>query len=269
LKVKPTVLKLGGSVITVKEKLFTPNKEAITRLAGEIQRANVEPLIVIHGGGSFGHPVAKKYTINEGWKDSSQIIGFSKTHQAMISLNKIVLDALIQEGISAVTVQPSAFIVTDKGRIKHIEMEAILKMLELGISPVLYGDAVLDSTLGFTILSGDQLTSNMAVKLNAKRIIIGIDEDGLYTADPKIDASAGFIQRITLKELKSLQRKIMKPKVTDVTGGMLGKTIELMPAVERGIQAIIVNAAKPNNVYKVLKGERVTGTIIEAGETVT
>lgn len=263
-----TVLKLGGSVITLKEKPFTPNKEAIMRLAGEIKRANVEPLIVIHGGGSYGHPVAKKYRIKEGWRNSSQTIGFSKTHQAMVSLNKIVLDALIQEVIPAVTVQPSAFIVTDNGRIKHMKMETILKMLELGITPILYGDAVLDSTLGFTILSGDQLTSNMAVKLNAKRIIIGIDVDGLYTADPKIDASAEFIRRITLKELKSLQRKIMGPKVTDVTGGMLGKTTELMPAVKRGIQAIIVNAAKPNNVYKSLKGERVIGTIIEADETV-
>jgi len=268
LKAKPTVLKLGGSVITVKEKPFTPNKEAIARLAGEIKQANVKPLIIIHGGGSFGHPVAKKYMIKEGWRDSSQIIGFSKTHQAMVSLNKIVLDALIQEEIPAVTVQPSAFIVTDKGRIKHMKLGAILKMLELGITPVLYGDAVLDSTLGFTILSGDQLTSNMAVKIDAKRIIIGIDVDGLYTADPKIDASAGFLQRITLKELKSLQRKIIEPKVTDVTGGMLGKTMELMPAVERGIQAIIVNAAKPNNVYKALMGEKVIGTIIEAGETV-
>ncbi len=264
MRAKPTVLKLGGSVITVKEKPFTPNRGVIIRLAGEIKRANVGPLIVIHGGGSFGHPVAKKYSIKEGLRDSSQIIGFSKTHQAMVSLNKIVLDALIREGIPAVTVQPSAFIITDKGRIRHMEIETILKLLWLGITPVLYGDVVLDSALGFTILSGDQLTSNMAVKLNAKRIVIGIDVDGLYTADPKTESSARLIQRITLKELKTLQQKIGEPKVTDVTGGMLGKTIELIPAVEHGRRAIIVNAAKPNNVYKALKGEKVTGTIIEA-----
>lgn len=264
MRAKPTVLKLGGSVITVKEKPFTPNRGAITRLAGEIKRANVKPLIVIHGGGSFGHPVAKKYMIKEGLRDSSQPIGFSKTHQAMVSLNKIVLDALIREGIPAVTVQPSAFIITDKGRIQQMEMEIVLKLLELNITPVLYGDVVLDSALGFTILSGDQLTSNMAVELNAERIVIGIDVDGLYTADPKTDSSARLVQRITLRELKSLQQKIGEPKVTDVTGGMLGKTIELIPAVEYGIKAIIVNAAKPNNVYRALKGEKVTGTVIEA-----
>ena len=258
------VLKLGGSVITVKEKPFTPNNEAITRLAEEIKRAKVEQLILIHGGGSFGHPLAKKYKIREGFKDATQIVGFSETRQAMTQLNKIVLDALIREGVPAVTVQPSAFITTDNGRIKHMKTEAIQGLLKLGVTPILYGDAVLDSTLGFTILSGDQLAAKTALELGAKRIVIGIDVDGLYTADPKADPSAQLIQRVTPKELKKLQSKISGSKVTDVTGGMLGKTLELMPAITRGIGAIIVNALKPNNVYKALKGEKVMGTIIEA-----
>jgi isopentenyl phosphate kinase len=41
---------------------------------------------------------------------------------------------------------------------------------------------------------------------------------------------------------------------TDVTGGMVGKIIEIIPAVERGIPALIVNAAKPRNVYKAPEG---------------
>lgn len=257
------VLKLGGSVITVKEKPFTPNNEAITRLAEEIKQAQVKQLILIHGGGSFGHPVAKKYKIKEGFKDAQQIVGFSETRQAMTQLNKIILDALIQAGVPAVTLQPSAFITTDNGRIKHMNTEAIQGLLKLGVTPILYGDAVLDQTLGFTILSGDQLLVQTALQLNAKRTIIGIDEDGLYTADPKIDPSAKLIQSLTLEELKKLQSKIGGSKATDVTGGMLGKTLELMPAVTRGIEAIIVNALKPNNIYKALKGEKVMGTIIE------
>lgn len=256
------VLKLGGSVVTIKEKPFTPNKRAITRLAKEIKRANVESLLVIHGGGSFGHPLAKKYGIREGYGYPSQIIGLSKTHQAMVSLNKIILDALIQRGIPAVAVQPSAFITTDNGRIRHVETKIVLKLLELGITPVLYGDVVLDSALGFTILSGDQLVSSLAVKFGADRIIIGIDVDGIYTADPKIDPSARLIQHLTLRELKKIQHKIGEAVVTDVTGGMLGKMIELMPAVARGTQVIIVNAAKPDNLYRALRSEKVRGTVI-------
>jgi isopentenyl phosphate kinase len=263
-----TILKLGGSVITIKAQPYTANSDAIKRLAGEIHRADVKPLIIIHGGGSYGHPTAAKYRIKEGYKVQSQAMGFSETHQAMVTLNKMVLDVLIKEGVPAVTVQPSAFILTEKGRIRSMETEVILTLLELGITPVLYGDVVLDSTLGFTILSGDQLVSAIAIKLGADRIIMGIDVDGLYTANPKVDLSAHLIPHLTPQELRSLRQKIGEVRVTDVTGGMTGKMLELMPAVAQGIKAIIVNASKPSNLYKVLKGEKVPGTIIEARKNV-
>jgi len=268
LSVKPTVLKLGGSVITNKEKPLTPNLQAIKRLANEISRANVSPLVLVHGGGSFGHPIAEQYGIMGGYKDSSQIMGFSKTHQAMTKLNKLVVDSLIDHNIPAVEVQPSSCVVTKAGRIQSMEERPLKKMLEMGFVPVLYGDAVLDSETGFAILSGDQLVSSLAIELDADRIIVGADVDGLCTADPKTVSSARLIQRITLEELKSLEHKIEGAKVTDVTGGMLGKMFELRPSVEHGISTIIVNATKPNRVYKALKDEKVFGTVIERGETI-
>ena len=258
------LLKLGGSVITIKEKPFTPDEKTITRLAKEIKHADVSPLILVHGGGSFGHPVAKQYRINEGYKDSSQIMGFSKTHQAMTMLNRLVVDSLINHNIPAIAVPPSSCIITKSGRIESFEEGPLIKkMLEMGFLPVLYGDAVLDSDVNFTILSGDQLVSSLAISLNAERIIIGADVDGLYTADPKTNSSARLIPHLTSRELKKLQQNVEDAKVTDVTGGMLGKVKELIHAVEQGIRVIIVNATKPNNIYKALKGEEVVGTIIE------
>jgi len=265
---KLAILKLGGSVITVKDRPFTPNKKAIKRLANEIARSSVHSLIIVHGGGSFGHPVAKEYEINRGYKDSSQIIGFSKTHQAMTKLNRLIIDSLIDQNVPAVEIQPSSCIITKSGRIQVMEQRPLTHMLRMGFVPVLYGDAVPDSDTGFAILSGDQLISTLAIRLNANRIIIGADVDGVCTADPKIDPSAKLIHHMSLSELKKLQPRIGKAKVTDVTGGMLGKTIELVPAIERKIQVIIVNAAKPDNVYKALKGEEVVGTIINRGENV-
>ena len=262
MKDKPTILKLGGSVITVKKEQFTPNKLAINRLVEEINRADVHSLLLIHGGGSFGHPVAKKYGIKGGYKHPSQLIGVSKTHQAMASLNQLIIDAMIQRGIPSVTIQPSAFITTDNGRIQQSGTKIIEKLLELNIIPVLYGDVVLDSTLVFSILSGDQLASMLAIKLNAHRIIMGIDVDGLFIRDPKIDPTAQLINHVSLKELEDLQFKIGEAQVPDVTGGMLGKVIELMPAVSQGISTLIVNATKSGNIYKALTGEQVVGTTI-------
>jgi isopentenyl phosphate kinase len=147
-------------------------------------------------------------------------------------------------------------------------MKNVTSLLKLGITPVLYGDAVLDSVLKFTILSGDQLASFFAMKLNAERIIIGLDVDGLYTADPKIDSSAHLIHELSLFEFKRIISNIGGSITNDVTGGMLGKMLELKLAVERGIQAIIVNALKPGNVRKALVGEKVIGTTFKAGDTI-
>jgi isopentenyl phosphate kinase len=264
-KSKLTVLKLGGSVITKKEKSLAANLNAIERLSHEISEAKVSRLILVHGGGSFGHPLAMKYALKDGYKDKSQLLGFSKTRQAMETLNKLVIDALLQQNIAAVSLQPSAFIMTKSGRISLMEEQPMRKLLKTGFVPVLYGDAVFDFDLGFTILSGDQIATSLAMRLGASQIILGIDVDGLYTSDPKSDSSAKLIQHVTLRELKFMQSRIEEVKVTDVTKGMLGKISELIPAVEKGISALIVNAAKPKNVYKALRGEEVKGTTIVKG----
>jgi isopentenyl phosphate kinase len=263
--IKPIVLKLGGSVITDKKKPLTPNLEVIERLADEISQANVSSLIIVHGGGSFGHPFAKQYTLAEGYKDPSQITGFSETHRAMTKLNSLVMEALIAHGINAVVVQPSSCVITKAGRIQSMELKPIKRMLKLKLVPVLYGDVVLDSEKGFSILSGDQLVSALAINFGSSRIIIGGDVDGLYTADPKANPSARLIQCVTLEELNAKKHAIEGSKATDVTGGMLGKIIELIPAIRQNIQALIVNATKSLRIYKALKEEDVIGTIIEKG----
>jgi isopentenyl phosphate kinase len=257
-----TILKLGGSVITKKDKPFTPNLESIDRLALEIAKANVKPLIIVHGGGSFGHPVAKEYKLKEGYRRASQIFGFTKTRQAMATLNGYIIDALIRHRIPAVTVQPSACTITKEGRISHIHMKPMLKMLETGFVPVMHGDVVLDLTLGFTILSGDQLIANLASALAAKRVIIGVDVDGLYTGDPKLNPKARLIASLNLEELNRLQLAVGGSTSLDVTGGMFGKVAELTPIVEKGVKVIIINAGMPNRVYQALMNRSVVGTTL-------
>ncbi len=256
------VLKLGGSVVTYKEKPMTANANTINRLAKEIADSDVERLIIVHGGGSFGHPIAKLHRIKEGLREQSQIQGFSKTHQAMVELNKLIVDILISHNIPAFSVSPSSCLITKAGRVELFFEDTVAQLLRTGFVPVLFGDAVLDNQLGFTILSGDQLVTALALQFKAKRVVFGADVDGLFTADPKSDKSAQLIPRITLDELKKLLRSIEMAKVTDVTGGMLGKILELIPAISKGIQALVVNATKEGNIHKTLIGERI-GTLIE------
>ncbi len=262
-KPKPTILKIGGSVITDKSGERAVRTQEIARLAEEIQNANIENLVIVHGGGSFGHPIAQKYAINTGFKEESQKVGFAETHHMMTVLNGLLMDALIWRGIPAVSITPSSCIMTKHGRIQCFEKAPLVSLLKMGFVPVMYGDAVLDTEMGFAILSGDQLISYVATNFDAERIIIGVDVDGLFDSDPKTEKSAKIFTHLTLEELKKLQRKLDKPTANDVTGGMYGKIVELIPAIEKGIPVTIVNATKPNYICKALEKEKVQGTLIE------
>ena len=257
-----TILKLGGSVITKKDEPLTPNLQAIKRLAEEISRADFKPLIIIHGGGSYGHPVAKKYRIPEGFKDDSQLLGVSETHEAMVTLNRLFVENFLKYNLPVFSLPPSSFFLTKKGRIQKFDERILRVTLTLGLIPVFYGDVVFDIERGFAILSGDQIASALAIRLNAKRIIMGIDVDGLYDSDPKKNPSARLLSDISLKDLANLMKHVGGSQGLDVTGGMLGKILELKAAVEHGVDALIVNAPSPDNIYKSLKGEDVVGTWI-------
>jgi isopentenyl phosphate kinase len=172
------------------------------------------------------------------------------------------MDSLLWHNIPAISVAPSCCVVTENGRIKTFEEAVLRSYLKMGFAPVLYGDATLDETLGFTVLSGDQLVSHLARKLGATSIVIGVDTDGLYDADPKNAKNPKLYTHLTLGELEKVKEKLGGSTAADVTGGMLGKVTELIPALAEGIPVSIVNAVKPNRVYKALMGEAVEGTVI-------
>lgn len=255
------VLKLGGSVITVKEELMTADHRNISRLCEEIKAAWPVPLVVVHGGGSFGHPVASRYGMMDGFTSKRQVLGFARTHQAMVKLNGIVVDELVDKGLPAVSVAPFSFIETREGRIDSVDFETLGRMVVRGILPVLYGDAVLDRSKGFSILSGDQLCVRIGTEMGASRLIFGVDVDGVYTSNPKLAPGARLIERLSLEKLEGYVR-IGEALTTDVTGGMLGKISEAREAVRAGIEVMVLNASRPDVILKALRGEPVKGTVL-------
>jgi len=261
---RPVILKLGGSAITDKTAEATPKTEIINRLAEEIKRADLDNLIIVHGGGSFGHPTAAKYNLKEGYKDDpTKKFGFAETHHMMTVLNGLVMDALIWHEIPAVSIAPSSCFVTESGKIKFFDETVMQAMAKLAFTPVLYGDAVLDDKLGFTVLSGDQLVAYLAIKYKASKIVIGADTDGLFDCDPKTNPNAKPYKHLTLDELKQIQPKLGKASGTDVTGGMAGKIAALIPAVAAGVHVTITGATKGLSIFRALTDQSILGTEID------
>jgi len=259
------VLKLGGSIITDKKREFTASKRRITRLMREIRAGATESLIIVHGGGSYGHHLARRYKLRDGYRDRSQILGFVRTRQSMTELNKIVLDSAIKNLLPCVSLQPSAFIGMRNKRIERMDLGIMVNLLDLRMIPLLFGDVTLDEQLGFCILSGDQLASRLATELSAKQAILAVDVDGVFDSDPKRNPRARLIQKMTVEDVRmSIQRGEKEAQGPDVTGGMVGKLSEILPAVEKGIRVVIVNGCVPSRVSEALKGRPTIGTVIES-----
>lgn len=247
------IIKLGGSAITDKSREYTPRMEVITRTAEQV--SHIEDVILVHGGGSFGHPLAKEYELHKGFKDESQLKGVSRTRYSMTVLNQLVVSALIEKGVPAVSVQPSALFVCENKRISHFFLEPVHHLLDLNCVPVLYGDVVTDVEMGFCILSGDQIVSFLAEKLHPEKVIFGLDKDGLYDKDPTFE-DASLIREITFADLIS----ISAGETGDVTSGMKGKLSEIVQM--RGTTEVdLINLMKDNTLLKAVKGD-VEGTCI-------
>ena len=258
----PIIVKIGGSVITYKDRNATANHSAIQRLATEIAKAQQQPLILVHGGGSFGHPLAKQYQLAEGYRRDTQLLGVSKTHQAMMTLNKLFIDSLILNNVPAITIQPSSCILMNNQRIQEFYTSPIDQVLKRRMTPVLFGDVVIDLTMGFTILSGDQIMAELATRFQATNVIAAVDVDGLFTDNPKVNPNAQLITKITLKELNNTLKRIGKATNVDVTGGMYGKIMELIPVIKQGATVTIINALKANRLTQALRRDQVIGTQI-------
>lgn len=261
LSKKPIIIKLGGSVITLKDKFESANIPAIRRITFELLEVkSLFPLIIVHGGGSFGHPHAYKYKLHEGFKSNNQLFGVIKTREAMLRLNNIVCNELLNAGFQPFSFQPSSFIVTRSGEIEIAEISLIEWAMKLGFTPVLYGDIVLDYEHGFYILSGDKICSYLVTKFNVEKVVFACDVDGIYTSDPKKDPTAKLIRRLTLNDISKFLDSVGSTYTFDVTGGMRNKLIETRKIVSMGIEVRIVNALVPGRLISAIRDQDFYGS---------
>jgi isopentenyl phosphate kinase len=253
------IIKLGGSVITDKTKECYFKQETMDKLSAGIKKADKQ-LILVHGAGSFGHILAKQYRLNEGYKKNGQIKGFSITHEKVQQLNSLVLQSLHKHEIPAVSISPHSIVKLNNHELEKIDCNIFKEYLNKDFTPVTFGDVVLDRKLRFSICSGDLLVEALAEFFKPEKIIFVIDEDGIYDSNPKINKKAKLMESMSLRELDELSTSL--DSHADVTGGMSGKIQTIKDIAKNGIDTVLLNGNKPVRLYKVLVGEKTTGTFV-------
>lgn len=213
-----TILKLGGSVITDKDVPETIDDEALDRAVDAIADSGVENLVVVHGGGSFGHHHASEHGISttEGSHDAAAAL---VVHDAMKRLNAAIVERLQDRGVPALPVHPLSGAHRDHDGDLFISLSVARTLLAEGFVPVTHGDLVAHEGAGVTVVSGDELVVALAEGLDADRL-------GLCSAVPGVLDEGAVVPEISSYE--AVADVLGGSDATDVTGGMAGKVHVLL-----------------------------------------
>ncbi len=250
------LLKLGGSVITFKDKPLTFNPTATAAICRTLSSIG-RPVAIVHGGGSFGHHYAEKHHLSRRISQTPAI-GIAETKTAMMELHLLVLRHLQDAGLAPFTLPPVTLLHDDFARLYAGKLLATL--LGVGLVPVTYGD-VIPRRRGYCIVSGDTLMFELARILRPSKVLFTMDQDGVFKDRPGI----GMPLKVVGAGGREFERflKGLEAGAKDRTGGIGFKLREAGRIARLGIDVFFVNGLKPERIVKVLNRGEFQGTLIK------
>ena len=241
------LIKLGGSIITNKERPLSPRKRTIDNILKEIGKIK-EPVIIVHGGGSYGHYWSVKYDMHtKPGKTAPKGVAIVKN--SMVELNKIILDSAVKNRINSYCLPPTDFMNGNKS-IKS-KILAIRSIAKSGLTPITFGDALWFGQKKSYILSGDVIMTIIAKILKPRLSLFVLDVDGVYS-DLKT--------KKLIYDFKKEKPEIKNNKM-DVTGGMTRKITEANNMAKAGLKIFFVNGNKPKRITDAVSGKKFEGTL--------
>ncbi len=271
------VVKLSGKV--------TENHENLTSLAEELALLHQVGIriCVVHGGGKQLSELASKLGVEQTIIEGRRVTDDATLEMAkMIFAGKIntdILAALRQRGIEAVglsgvdgnivhaTKRPPKEIlnhqtgVRDKvdfgyvGDVVQINSRLLTVLLDHGYLPVISSLGADDEGIVFNI-NADTIAAEIAVQLQAEKLILLSDVDGIYL---KPDDAQTKRSRLTASEADQLIAS------GAATGGMIPKLQSITTLLRRGVHsAHIISGTNRNALLSEVFTDKGTGTMIVA-----
>lgn len=231
-KYKRVLLKLSGEALAGENKVGV-NAKTIGEICDKIKKVTqmgVEISIVV-GGGNFwrgrnGHEMERT---------TADYMGMLATAMNALALQ----DALETRGVHS-RVQTSI-------EMREIAEPFIQRKAEKHLRK---GRVVIFACgTGHPYFTTDTAAVLRATEMNADIILLGKAIDGVYSADPKLDASATKFDRITYLDVLNKDLKVMDSTATAMCH-------------DNNIPLLVFGIADPENIVRAVKGEKI-GTIVE------
>ena len=230
-KYKRILLKLSGEALSGDKKsgIDTDTVDKICEQIKELVKMKTEVAIVV-GGGNFWRGANKKME-----RTTSDYMGMLAT-----TMNGLALQNTLEEkGVytrlqTAIEMREIAEPYIKRRAVRHLEKGRV----------VIFGCGT-----GNPYFTTDTAAALRAAEIDAEVILVGKTIDGVYSADPKVDKNAKKFDEITYLDILSDNLKVM-----DSTAISLCR--------DNDIHLIVFEIAKPENIVKIVKGEKI-GTLIK------
>lgn len=258
-------IKLGGGLITDKGSMKKFDQKAVEKVVETLSSISDlgASIVLVHGAGSFGHLLAKKWGIANGLdiqKEGGQWEAVKMIRSDMRELNNLIIGKMEERGLECIGYPPSDWA---KGTGARFTGDISIFQGRCGQPiPVTFGDVVdTDDESKFGILSGDDLMLRLSTELQVTHSIFLIgDSEGVLTGPPDESGS----ELITHLGPDTKIRGEHDAEI-DVTGG-IGLKIERSLEIAKVVDEVwIIDGREPGRALELLTSGETTGTKILNG----
>jgi len=229
------LLKLSGEAL-MGDRQYGIDPEVVRGIAAQVaaaRRDEIEVAVVV-GGGNIFRGVAASAT------------GMDRATADYMGMLATIINALaLQDGLEKAGLQTRV--------LSAIEMRAVAEpyIRRRAIRHLEKGRVVIFAAgTGNPFFTTDTAGALRAVEIGADAIMKATKVDGIYSADPKRDATAVRLPRITYREVLSLGLEVMD-----------GAAISL--CMDNKLPIVVFDLTRPGNIKRIVQGEPL-GSIVSA-----
>lgn len=236
------VIKLGGHAMSSAEAMASFARDIVL-----MRQCNLNPVIV-HGGGPMINEMLSKLNIKSEFVNGKRVTDEATVEVVEMVLsgkvNKSIVQAINDQGGRAVGLSGKDANLLKcsqaKGNLglvgepKQVDATVVHTLIEDGMIPVIAPLGAGENGETFNV-NGDTAAGAIAAGLNADRLLLLTDVDGVK------DAEGDVITSLTSEQV----HKLVKEGV--IAGGMIPKTETALNAVQGGVNAVVIMNGQQEN----------------------
>lgn len=247
---KRIVIKVGTALLTDNGRGL--DEKAIANLAEElsaVQKLGRE--VVLVSSGSIAEGVRRL-----GWERRPTEVGQLQAAAAVgqMGLAQAYETEFAKRGVKTAQILLTGADLADRTRYLNAR-SALLTLLSLGVVPVINEN---DTVVTDEIKVGDNDTLGSVVTnlIEADALVILTDQKGLFTADPRKNPDAVFVDRARAGD-SALEKMAGGAASSFSKGGMITKVIAAKRAAQSGASTVIVYGREPRVLQRLAAGETI------------